>query len=168
MLGEYGEVLVMDWGLAKVQDDHPEPTADYNPAGTSTLVEGLTLEGQVLGTPQYMSPEQASGLVDSLDARSDIYTLGGILYALLALRPPVEGGSLDEVLSRVKTGQIRPMLTQQNGVPESAPRPSMDARVPRPLQAVIRKAMALAPANRYANVVDLEAEIDAYQSGFST
>ena len=65
-----------------------------------------TLAGSVMGTPQYMSPEQARGENDSLDERSDVYSLGGILYALLRLRPPVEGQTLDEVLNRVTKGEI--------------------------------------------------------------
>ncbi len=171
MVGQYGEVLVMDWGLAKVQDGASEavgaelgaasvPEADSSP--------DLTVEGQVMGTPQYMSPEQARGAVNGLDERTDIYALGGILYALLALRPPVEGVSLDEVLTRVKSGRIRPMTTELEGR-KVVPRPlSMDGLVPRPLQAVTRKAMALERERRYRTVRELEAEVDAYQSGFAT
>lgn len=67
-----------------------------------------TLEGAVMGTPHYMSPEQAEGKIAELDGRSDIFSLGGILYALLTLRPPVEGDSLEEILSKVRSGTIAP------------------------------------------------------------
>jgi serine/threonine protein kinase len=92
MVGEYGEVLVMDWGLAKVLGGDEASGGTKAPA-TDTGDYGMTLEGEVMGTPQYMSPEQAEGMVSELDARSDIYSLGCTLFALLSGRPPFGGAS---------------------------------------------------------------------------
>ena len=143
MVGEYGEVLVMDWGLAKVLGEQ-ENTGAANARVNDTGDYGMTMEGEVMGTPQYMSPEQAMGMVAELDQRSDIYSLGGILYAILTLRPPIEGTTLDEVLAKVKNGSISSMFTKRGGEnPVSVGAPtSMGAEVPEALQAVTLKAMA--------------------------
>lgn len=77
MIGSFGEVLVLDWGVAKIRDD-PHSSAFHE-----------TMEGTVIGTRHFMSPEQARGEIDQLDERSDIYALGAILYFLLNDQPKV-------------------------------------------------------------------------------
>ena len=158
MVGEFGEVLVMDWGLAKALPKKGGPP------------EESVHPGFIEGTPQYMSPEQAEGEYAGLDERSDIYALGGILYAILTLRPPVEGHSLEEVLSKVKKGETTTMLLDpadavgaRSGVPVK-----MRAGIPDALRAVTQKAMALEKHRRYAKVQDLARDLESYQSGFAT
>ena len=131
---------------------------------------GMTMEGEVMGTPQYMSPEQAEGMVAELDQRSDIYSLGGILYAILTLRPPIEGTTLDEVLTKVKKGEISSMMTKRGnkgdlvvGTPAA-----METEVPEALQAVTLKAMSTDRAQRYPSVEAFAGDIEAYQNGFAT
>ncbi len=123
-----------------------------------------------MGTPQYMSPEQAQGMVADLDVRSDIYSLGGILYAILTLRPPIEGKTLNEVLTKVKSGGIRSMITQRGGsTPVQVGGPAaMERQIPEALQAVTLKAMALDRERRYGSVEAFAADIEAYQNGFAT
>jgi tetratricopeptide (TPR) repeat protein len=164
MLGDFGEVLVMDWGLAKVigrgsvPEDPAEPAAD--PAMELTGL-GSTLTGSVLGTPRYMSPEQARGEIDTLDGRTDIYSLGAILYELLHLKPAVSGGNPMEIIGKVAQGRLdKPPKTRSAHLP--------DSRVPLSLAAVHRKALALHPAARYQDVAALQADIAAYQAGFAT
>jgi serine/threonine protein kinase len=170
MVGEFGEVLVMDWGLAKRICTVEERTGSTAVLAESPSDLGMTMEGDVMGTPQYMSPEQAEGMVAGLDERSDLYSLGGILYAILTLRPPIDGKSLDEVLTKVKSGGISAMVTQRGGkenVPDDSPAANKRP-IPRALQAVTLKAMALEREQRYASVQEFAADIEAYQNGFAT
>ena len=171
MVGPFGEVLVMDWGLAKSLQPHPEDattlidqspappgdTPSATPSGTGTLAcapssseisnfksefpsslptppasdtSVHTAHGSILGTPGYMSPEQARGDVDDLDQRSDVFALGALLLYLLTGRPPSSSVSQDNL--------------------------------PRPLAAICRKAMAAEPASRYSSASDLAADVSRY------
>lgn len=178
MVGEFGEVLVMDWGLAKLiaQKELPEARAEFksfvSSKKTPTSDFGTTMDGEVMGTPQFMSPEQAQGRVAELDFRSDIYSLGGILFAILTLRPPVEAETLEELLTKVRTGVLTPMepwrtttKTHDGRALEPWPR---NTGIPDALQAVTRKAMSLDRELRYRRVEELEEEIAAYLSGHAT
>ncbi|MEI6713677.1 MAG: protein kinase [Verrucomicrobiota bacterium] len=176
MVGEFGEVLVMDWGLAKIKGEKesvPLPVAEIE-----TKNFGMTLEGEVVGTPQYMSPEQAEGMVNELDERADIYSLGAILYSLLTLRAPVDGESLEEVLTKVKRGEITPVETKVSGVKTASTSATalknmaattiIGEGVPLELAAVVRKAMAKERADRYQTVEDFAEDIESYLHGFAT
>jgi serine/threonine-protein kinase len=148
-VGHYGEVLVCDWGLAKLIGGTDEIDDDVllNP----DLLNGMTVYGQVKGTPGYMAPEQIRG--DERDKRTDIYALGAVLYAVLTCRPPLTGDT-DTMLQAAVSGDVVPPTERVSGVPEA-------------LSAVVMKAMALNPADRYASVSDLITDVRAFLGGFS-
>jgi hypothetical protein len=162
MVGEFGEVLVMDWGLAKKLS-----RSRGSQEGAGILeVEPETLP-YIEGTPQFMSPEQAEGLFGGLDERSDIYSLGGILYAILTLRAPVTGASVQDVLEKVRKGETTTMLLPAGGQSVGGV-VQMGEGLPESLKAVTLKAMALERKRRYHSVQAFAQDLEAYQAGFAT
>ncbi len=154
MIGEFGETLVIDWGLAKEMGGEEKESASVDESVSAGIDDapGLTLDGQLLGTPHYMAPEQASGKQDTLDKRSDVYALGAVLYQLLTGSPPFDSLSRFDVLRHV--------------VRESpAPPESMCPEIPVALAAICKQAMALNPNDRYDSAKKLAREILRFQSG---
>lgn len=134
MVGPFGEVLVMDWGLAKALD-----RAETDAPGPDRLrpeTPSATGHGAILGTPGYMAPEQERGDVGRIDARSDVFALGGVLYHLLSGRTP----------------------------PTGAPLPPVPG-IPRPLHAVATKATAREPERRYPSAQALGDDIARFLDG---
>jgi serine/threonine protein kinase len=151
MLGKFGETLLVDWGLAK----RVQPSGDQLSTGATSLLPqttpagDLTRVGDALGTPPYMSPEQAAGRSDAVGPASDIYSLGATLYVLLTGRLPFQTRVLSELLDRIQQGEF--------------PRPREVKRgIPRALEAVCLKAMALRPEDRYATPLDLAADVERW------
>jgi serine/threonine protein kinase len=151
IVGEYGETLVVDWGLAKAhgQPESGPASEGRSPGPLSVSGSARTLPGVALGTPAYMSPEQASGDLDRLGPRSDVYSLGATLYCLLTGRAPFGGGDLKLVLYQVTKGEFPP------------PR-RVAAAVDRALEAICLKAMALRPDDRYATPRALAEDIERW------
>jgi len=151
MLGKYGETLVVDWGLAKPQGGKgASPAADEQPLLPSQAGGPLaTLAGSALGTPQFMSPEQASGRLDQLGPASDIYGLGATLYCLLTGKPPFTDADLGTLLKKVQRGDFPP------------PR-QLKRTVPTALEAICLKAMALKPQERYPSPLALADDVERW------
>ena len=146
MLGEHGEVRVMDWGLAL-----PLPGAAGD-ALRLMMPEGIEREAVSGGTPRYMSPEQARN--EPLDARSDVFALGAILYELTVLEPAVEGSTVSEVLDNLRRGRTR-VLAQASGP------------TPASLRAVVARAMAPAREDRYASAAALADDVERVVDGLT-
>jgi serine/threonine-protein kinase len=152
MLGDFGEVYLLDWGLAKVVGA-PDPRLPSGPPITVGSDPGAkTVHGATMGTPGYMSPEQARG--DEVDTRADVYALGAILFELLALEP----------LHKHATPQIAVESTLAGvDARPSARSPNLD--VPPELDAVCVKATELRPEDRYAGVHELVEAVERYLDG---
>jgi len=167
MLGNYGEVFVMDWGVAREFGHNDQSEVSLSDASDA----GLTLDGEVVGTPQYMSPEQARAEGWAIDGRSDIYALGGILYEILALRasismrPDLRGNEgLLDILDRVGRGQITLISPPKNIRFQHLP----SGRIPEAFTAIVSKAMAHDQRARYKNVTALQQDLERVQGGYLT
>jgi tetratricopeptide (TPR) repeat protein len=150
MLGKYGETLVVDWGLAKVVGRAEGEAAGERPPLRLSGGDGLETEaGATLGTPAYMSPEQAAGRLDLIGPATDVYGLGATLYHLLTGQPPVQGDSAGELLRKAGRSEW------------PAPR-QVNAAVPAALQAICLRAMAPRPQDRYASAQDVAADVERW------
>jgi serine/threonine-protein kinase len=147
VLGPFGETLVVDWGLAK---NVRMPEADRAAASDTAVLDAAetpTQHGAVLGTPAYMSPEQAAGQGEELGPASDVYSLGATLYVLLTGAAPFQGRHVPEILDRVKRADFLPPRQRNKDIP-------------RALEAICLKAMARQPEQRYATPLALAADVE--------
>ncbi|MCI0702621.1 MAG: protein kinase [Planctomycetia bacterium] len=160
MVGTFGETLVVDWGLAKALDDGP----DYERMMKAAVAAGLrrdpdatelpshmTMAGTAIGTPAYMSPEQAAGKLELVGPKADVYALGATLFAILTGKAPFTGSSAVETLDRVRRGAFEHPIT-------------VNPECPKPLDAICRKAMALSPEDRYPTALELAADVERWLS----
>ena len=153
IVGRYGETLVVNWGLAKAMGRSGVASASDErtliPSSSSGSAE--TLPGSALGTPSYMSPEQAIGDLEKLGPRSDVYSLGATLYCLLTGKAPFEGVDLGAILHNVQKGVF------------PGPR-AVDPSIDRALEAVCLKAMALKAEDRHATPRALADDIERWSA----
>jgi tetratricopeptide (TPR) repeat protein len=153
LLGAFGETVVIDWGLARVQRSRgAESGVSPTESNERTLdtPDDLTLAGTALGTPAYMPPEQARGL--AVSERSDVYGLGAILYHLLSGGPPYVGTSARDVIERVLAGPPRPLESRVPAMPAD-------------LGAIVRKAMMSDPADRYPSAREMADDLRRFSAG---
>ncbi|MEO8701986.1 MAG: serine/threonine-protein kinase, partial [Kofleriaceae bacterium] len=143
MIGEFGETVVIDWGLAKDLSDGTIDSLAFSDLGG----EALTIAGSVVGTPAYLAPEQARG--EPVDRTADVYSLGAILYELLAGRAPYKGPTAEAILAAVAT----------------VPPPPLPATFPDELVAIVTRAMAREPADRYPSAREFADDLRRFQSG---
>jgi serine/threonine protein kinase len=170
-VGEYGEVLVLDWGLAKILSSKNAPgdsalTQPADKTGKTAFVLSqkagalsveATMDGVIKGTPGYMAPEQALGMNREKDCRTDIFSLGATLYSILTLLLPFQGENFTQVMVATEKGDLIPPRKR-----------SPELEIPKALESVVMKAMALKPGDRYQSVDELSSEISSYLGGFAT
>lgn len=149
MLGKYGETLVVDWGLAK--SGHKSPSHATSDEATVVPLSGdsstQTVVGSVVGTPAFMSPEQAEGRLSDLGPASDVYCLGATLYCILTGQAPFSKLSPREIAIRVRNGTV------------TSPR-KLNPNVPPALEAICKKAMAFEQTDRYPSAAALANELE--------
>ncbi len=151
MLGKYGETLVVDWGLAKATGTSgrkPETTElPIVPRSGSTAAP--TQAGAKIGTPEYMSPEQAEGRIEELGPATDVYSLGATLYCLLTGKPPFGEKTTAKTLERVCAGDFPPPT-------------AVDSSIPKPLEAICLRAMQTQPQERYADASKVALDVERW------
>ena len=154
MIGEFGETVVLDWGLAKVKGEADAAESELREELNLLKVEniGMTVKGKAIGTPAYMSPEQARGDIAAIDERSDIYSLGAVLYEILTGEPPFKGKNVQETLENVKTGRPVEITVYEPASPPD-------------LCAVVEKTLTKDPASRYQSALEVAKEIENFMSG---
>ncbi len=150
MLGAFGEVLVMDWGIAawRLPDTPTDRSWEHGPDRPANS----TADSAVIGTPAYMSPEQAAGNGSAVDAGSDIYSLGAVLYFVVTGRGPFDDVPGDSIRKAVVNGEFPP------------PR-RLNRRLDRRLEAICMKSMALNKTVRYQSAVELSDDITRWLDG---
>ncbi|MGC4119311.1 MAG: serine/threonine-protein kinase [Myxococcales bacterium] len=154
MVGEFGETVLLDWGIAKVRGKRDIRAVDI--ANEQKLMAEYavaeTVDGAAIGTPAYMSPEQAAGKVDEIDERSDVWGLGAILYQILTGSPPNTGKTQAELFTAVLAGHVRPVL-------------DVCREAPPELAAICEKALRKEKTRRYKTAKDIADEIETFLTG---
>ncbi|MEE2707333.1 MAG: protein kinase [Planctomycetota bacterium] len=155
VVGDFGEVFVLDWGLAKLMEEPAESPDEpvIAPVATSTETNrtGETIAGTRIGTPAYMAPEQAAGATDQIGVPTDIYGLGTILFEILTGEPPHHAADSEELIKQI----------QQTPTPAAR---ALNAAVAPALEAICLKAMSKDPSNRYASALDLKNEVQSWMA----
>ncbi|HTJ44129.1 MAG TPA: serine/threonine-protein kinase [Kofleriaceae bacterium] len=150
MIGSHGQIYVMDWGCAQLAPHGVDEGPPVQLGGSNRRVIDGT--GAVIGTGAYMAPEQAMGRTNEIDARTDVFALGGVLYQILTRVPPYRGRSHLESVQLAQAAQITPPE-------EIAP------QVPRALSRIVMKALDPEPTKRYASVDALRDAVEQFLDG---
>lgn len=160
-LDSFGQVIVLDWGLARMASDIEASTGGLAPLNPDTGF-GTTIAGEVIGTPLYMAPEQAAGDIDSIDERTDVYGLGAILFAMLTGSAPHQNSSQRDG----RPVAIQELLNAISENPSPSPR-SFRPGIPSGLEAICLHAMERHPHSRYQSAMELADAVQHWMAGRS-
>jgi serine/threonine-protein kinase len=154
MMGDYGEVYLMDWGIARVRGSQPERASYIPPRNDEEEGPPSNTGDAVLGTASYMSPEQAEGNRVLLDARSDVFSVGAVLYDILCGRPPFRGASYDETLHLARAASYVPPSELAG-----------EGRIAPELERIVMKAMSRHRSERYPDTGAIKADLLRFMRG---
>ena len=154
MLGEFGETVVLDWGMAKIRGkkDIRSRELEREIRLYKDVAAGKTIDGHAIGTPAYMSPEQAEGRIEAIDERSDVWGLGAVLYEILTGQPPCTGVNAFEIIGKVIKERVKPVKETCEEAPIE-------------LAAVAEKALVRERDKRYQSAKELAEEVESYLTG---
>jgi serine/threonine protein kinase/WD40 repeat protein len=156
MIGEFGETVIVDWGLAKLvgaaDDEGNDPSPLSRVHGPDAISPDKTVPGEFMGSPHYMSPEQTSGETDRIDSRSDVYSLGVVLYEILTNTVPFDGTSIEEIVERIERHEYKPV-------------DDVEPLVPKELASICSRALSKSPADRYSSAKGIGDDIQNFLSG---
>jgi len=156
MVGDFGQVYLMDWGIACIKGDKISTIASMDLPEIKKRKQYSIREeaqGNIFGTPCYMSPEQARGDLKDIDERSDVFSLGAILYEILTGLHPIPGDSLRDMVINARIGEVRP------------PDERVDFPLPLGLIRITMKAMSKDPVDRYQSVGELKNDLEDFLEG---
>ena len=159
-LDSFGQVIVLDWGLAKITTDFEREDAEPELPGVPSASFGRTIMGEVIGTPLYMAPEQAAGDLDRIDERTDVYGLGAILFAMLTGSAPHQNSSLQDG-SPVRIQDLLKSIAEN---PSPSPR-SYQPAIPPGLEAICLRAMERHSHSRYQSALELSEAVQRWMAG---
>jgi serine/threonine-protein kinase len=150
IMEDFGTVYLMDWGLSRLSasDRKNGDGVVLSPEAAGGVVTG------VVGSPSYMSPEQAQGAEGQVSERTDVFGLGAVLYAILAGRPLYMADSMDDVLEQARGGKVPGLPDAAGGVP-----------LPARICLITRKALAIDPQDRYQSVLELKRDVEGFLQG---
>ena len=151
LVGEYGEVYVLDWGIALRAEALVESALADQPFPPVPPLDRL---GVIIGTPEFMAPEQARGDVHRIDARTDVFGVGGVLYAILTGRPPHHEADDDHTIVAAQRGAVMPPAEARPGLV-----------LPQLLSAIVTRALSREPADRHASIRELQDELESFLRG---
>ncbi len=154
MMGDFGEVYLMDWGIARVRGTQPDRASYIPPPSDDQAPPSNNTGDAVLGTASYMSPEQAEGNRVLLDARSDVFSVGAVLYDILCGRPPYRGESYDQTLQLARAASYQPPSAVAG-----------EGRISPELERIVLKAMSRHRSERYPSASALKADLLRYMRG---
>lgn len=162
MVDKFGEVHIMDWGLVKIS-----PTDHFYKQKNAILQDDLTLDGRIVGSPHYMSPELANGEINEADTRSDLFSLGAVLYSILTLQKPFAGDTIHQIIQNTKTLTLDPPHLKFNKTKSVENTEKHPWNIDKAISKIAMKALEKNPEDRYQHISEFMLDLRKHQRGYA-